>query len=74
VPGRRSEDRLSLGNLSDALCRYRADSDRLGHRALTGVVVSGIPGGGIIGELLILFRYGFPPETFPPDYDDRHAG
>jgi Na+/H+-dicarboxylate symporter len=32
---------------------------------LTGVVVSGIPGGGTIGELLILSLYGFPPEAFP---------
>ncbi len=31
---------------------------------LTGVVVSGIPGGGTIGELLILALYGFPPEAF----------
>jgi Na+/H+-dicarboxylate symporter len=31
---------------------------------LTGVVVSGIPGGGMIGELLILSLYGFPPEAF----------
>ena len=31
---------------------------------LTGVVVSGIPGGGTIGELLILAMYGFPPEAF----------
>jgi len=37
----------------------------LGIALLTGVVVSGIPGGGIIGELLILSLYGFPPEAFP---------
>jgi Na+/H+-dicarboxylate symporter len=29
------------------------------------VVVSGIPGGGTIGELLIISIYGFPPEAFP---------
>jgi Na+/H+-dicarboxylate symporter len=29
------------------------------------VVVSGIPGGGTIGELLILSLYGFPPEALP---------
>jgi Na+/H+-dicarboxylate symporter len=28
-------------------------------------VVSGIPGGGTIGELLIISIYGFPPEAFP---------
>ncbi len=32
---------------------------------LVGVVVSGIPGGGTIGELLIISLYGFPPEAFP---------
>lgn len=37
----------------------------LGIALLTGVVVSGIPGGGTIGELLILSFYGFPPEAFP---------
>lgn len=36
----------------------------LGIALLTGVVVSGIPGGGTIGELLILALYGFPPEAF----------
>jgi Na+/H+-dicarboxylate symporter len=36
----------------------------LGIALLTGVVVSGIPGGGTIGELLILSFYGFPPEAF----------
>ena len=37
----------------------------LGIALLTGVVVSGIPGGGTIGELLIISFYGFPPEAFP---------
>jgi Na+/H+-dicarboxylate symporter len=37
----------------------------LGIGLLTGVVVSGIPGGGTIGELLIISFYGFPPEAFP---------
>lgn len=37
----------------------------LGIALLTGVVVSGIPGGGTMGELLILSLYGFPPEAFP---------
>jgi Na+/H+-dicarboxylate symporter len=37
----------------------------LGIALMTGVVVSGIPGGGTIGELLILSLYGFPPEAFP---------
>ncbi len=32
---------------------------------LCGTVVSGIPGGGTIGELLIISLYGFPPEAFP---------
>ena len=37
----------------------------LGIALLVGAVVSGIPGGGTIGELLILSLYGFPPEAFP---------
>jgi Na+/H+-dicarboxylate symporter len=32
---------------------------------LGGVVMSGIPGGGLIGEMLICNLYGFPPEAFP---------
>lgn len=32
---------------------------------LGGVVMSGIPGGGLIGEMLIVSLYGFPPEAFP---------
>lgn len=30
-----------------------------------GVVMSGVPGGGLIGEMLIVSMYGFPPEAFP---------
>jgi Na+/H+-dicarboxylate symporter len=30
---------------------------------LTGLVVIGMPGGGLIGEILILTLYGFPPEA-----------
>jgi len=37
----------------------------LGIALLTGVVVSGIPGGGTIGELLIISFYDFPMEAFP---------
>lgn len=32
---------------------------------LSGVAMSGIPGGGLIGEMLIVSLYGFPPEAFP---------
>jgi Na+/H+-dicarboxylate symporter len=32
---------------------------------LGGVVMSGVPGGGLIGEMLIVSLYGFPPEAFP---------
>ncbi len=32
---------------------------------LGGVVMSGVPGGGLIGEMLICSIYGFPPEAFP---------
>ena len=37
----------------------------IGIALLVGVVVSGIPGGGTIGELLIISIYGFPMEAFP---------
>ena len=32
---------------------------------MSGVVMSGIPGGGLIGEMLIVNLYGFPAEAFP---------
>ena len=32
---------------------------------LGGVVMSGVPGGGLIGEMLIVTMYGFPPGAFP---------
>ena len=32
---------------------------------LSGVVMSGIPGGGLIGEMLIVTLYGFNLEAFP---------
>lgn len=31
----------------------------------SGVVMSGVPGGGLVGEMLIVSVYGFPPEAFP---------
>ena len=30
----------------------------------SGVVMSGVPGGGLIGEMLIVSLYGFPPSAF----------
>ena len=30
-----------------------------------GVVLSGVPDGGLIGEMFIVSMYGFPPEAFP---------
>lgn len=30
-----------------------------------GVVMSGVPGGGLIGEMLIVTMYGFPAKAFP---------
>ena len=30
-----------------------------------GVVMSGVPGGGLIGEMFIVVMYGFPAEAFP---------
>ncbi|MGL5955105.1 MAG: dicarboxylate/amino acid:cation symporter, partial [Brevinema sp.] len=32
---------------------------------LGGVVMSGVPGGGLIGEMFIVSMYGFPMEAFP---------
>ncbi len=32
---------------------------------LSGIVHSGVTGGGLIGEALIISLYGFPPEAFP---------
>lgn len=32
---------------------------------LSGMVMSGVPGGGFTGELLIVSLYGFPPEALP---------
>lgn len=32
---------------------------------VAGVVMSGVPGGGLIGEVVIVSMYGFPPEAFP---------
>ena len=32
---------------------------------MSGVVMSGVPGGGLIGEMLIVSLFNFPPEAFP---------
>lgn len=32
---------------------------------LSAVVLSGAPGGGLVGEMLIVSLFGFPPEAFP---------
>lgn len=37
----------------------------VGVALLCGVVMSGIPGGGFLGETLIVTLYGFPPEALP---------
>ena len=37
----------------------------VGIAILSGVVMSGIPGGGFLGELLIVTLYGFPIEALP---------
>jgi Na+/H+-dicarboxylate symporter len=37
----------------------------VGVALLSGTVMAGIPGGGFIGELLIISLYGFPPEALP---------
>lgn len=37
----------------------------IGIALLSGTVMSGIPGGGFLGELLIVSMYGLPPEALP---------
>ena len=37
----------------------------VGVALLSGIVMSGIPGGGFLGETLIVALYGFPPEALP---------
>lgn len=37
----------------------------VGIALLSGTVMSGIPGGGFLGEMLIVTLYGFPPEALP---------
>ena len=37
----------------------------VGVALLSGTVMSGIPGGGFLGELMIVAIYGFPPEALP---------
>ncbi len=37
----------------------------IGVAILSGVVISGIPSGGMLGELVIVTLYGFPPEALP---------
>lgn len=32
---------------------------------LSGIVLSGVPGGGLVGEMLIVSMMNFPPEAFP---------
>lgn len=32
---------------------------------LSAIVLSGAPGGGLVGEMLIVSLFGFPPEAFP---------
>jgi len=48
-------DFFGLGNVLTAL----------GVAILSGVVISGIPAGGMLGELLIVTLYGFPIEALP---------
>jgi Na+/H+-dicarboxylate symporter len=37
----------------------------VGVAILAGTVITGIPGGGVIGDILIISLYGFPLEAFP---------
>lgn len=52
-----------------SLFQQQLTFDRLllaaGVAILVGVVVGAIPGGGMMGEMLILSVFGFPPETLP---------
>lgn len=37
----------------------------VGAALLSGIVMSGIPGGGFLGELMIVNLFGFPPQALP---------
>ena len=37
----------------------------IGVALLAGIVVSGIPAGGMLGEIMIITLYGFPIEAMP---------
>jgi len=37
----------------------------IGVAILSGVGMAGIPGGGLVGEMMIVTLYGFPPAAFP---------
>ena len=44
---------------------FEAYATAVGVAILSGVVMSGIPGGGFLGEMLIVTLYGFPAEALP---------
>lgn len=44
---------------------FETIASAVGIAILSGMVMSGIPGGGFTGELLIVTMYGFPPEALP---------
>ncbi len=46
-------------------CGIETYATAVGIALLSGMVMSGIPGGGFLGELLIVTLYGFPVEALP---------
>jgi Na+/H+-dicarboxylate symporter len=56
---------LLLGLFNMDFAGFETILKAVGAAVLAGVVVSGIPCGGMIGELMIVTLYGFPLETLP---------
>jgi Na+/H+-dicarboxylate symporter len=56
---------LLLGLFNMGLAGGEAIFKAVGVALLAGIVVSGIPAGGVVGELLIITLYGFPIEALP---------
>ena len=44
---------------------FEAYASAVGVALVSGIVMSGIPGGGFLGEMVIVTLYGFPPEALP---------
>ena len=59
------KDRLAFRFVSFAIFFSATLAMAVGIALLSGTVMSGIPGGGFLGELLIVTLYGFPVQALP---------